>query len=152
MGKKIEAIDLVGPLRIYRTPWRGELVLACRKCQKKMKKRGGGGRLGKIRRWFKARTKRDGRAPAIHVLDVPCVKLCPKGGVTIFSQRQLAHHPPGVCIARTEEDLEAFYRELRAGARPEFDSKANADPFAALRAGSSTAPISRAARDRLRSG
>jgi hypothetical protein len=30
MGKKIEAIDASGPLRIYRTPWKGELVLAGR--------------------------------------------------------------------------------------------------------------------------
>jgi hypothetical protein len=46
------------------------------------------------------------------VIDVACVKLCPKGGVMIFAQQQLAHHPPGVCIARSEEDLEAFYRQL----------------------------------------
>ncbi|MGI8772838.1 MAG: hypothetical protein ACR2JE_15540 [Acidobacteriaceae bacterium] len=112
MGKKIEAIDLVGPLRIYRTPWKGELVLACRKCQKRMKKHGGGGGLSKIKRWFKRRTKTDAEAPVVHVIDVPCVKLCPRGGVTIFSQRQLEHHPPAVCIARTVEDLEAFYRQL----------------------------------------
>jgi hypothetical protein len=112
MGKKIEAIDASGPLRIYRTPWKGELVLACRKCQRKMKKHGGDGALRKVKRWFKKRARQDPEGPAIHVIDVACVKLCPKGGVTVFAQKQLAHHPPGVCIARTEEDLEAFYQQL----------------------------------------
>ncbi len=121
MGKKIEAIDEVGPLRLYRTPWKGELVLACRKCQKRMKKREGG--LRKIKRWFKARAKEDADAPRIHVIQVPCVKLCPKGGVTIFSDRQLAHSPAGVCIARSEADLEAFYRGLLAPHGAGLDEK-----------------------------
>jgi hypothetical protein len=115
MGKKIEAIDVSGPLRIYRTPWKGELVLACRKCQRKMKKRRGAGALRKVKSWFKKRARQDPEGPTIHVIDVACVKLCPKGGVTIFAQQQLAHHPPGVCIARSEEDLEAFYQQLLPG-------------------------------------
>jgi hypothetical protein len=38
--------------------------------------------------------------------------LCPKGGVTIFSRCQLGSQTPGVCIARSEKDLEKLYCEL----------------------------------------
>lgn len=112
MGKKPEQIESAGVLRIYRAPWKGELVLACKKCQRKIRKHDGPGALGKISRWFRRRTKENPDAAPVRVIEIPCVKLCPKGGVTIFSQRQLAHQPSGVCIARSEEDLEAFYQLL----------------------------------------
>ncbi len=99
-------------LRIYPAPWEGELVLACSKCQKKIRRHGGSSALGKVRRWFKRRTKNQPEARRVHVLPVTCVKMCPRDGVTIFAQRQLARQPAGVCILRSEEDLEAFYQSL----------------------------------------
>jgi hypothetical protein len=39
---------------------------------------------------------------------VPCLKMCPKGGVTVCTQAQLAL---GECsIVRTKEDVEALLR------------------------------------------
>jgi hypothetical protein len=97
-------------LRMYRVPWKGEALFACRKCQRKMK-RGGPAALAKVKKWFKRRAKK-GKDPTVHVIQIPCVKLCPKGGVTVFSRRQLMREPPGICIARTEADLEELYCEL----------------------------------------
>jgi hypothetical protein len=106
----IDALDHTQALRIYRAPWEGETLFACRKCQRKMK-RNGVPALAKVKRWFRKRAKKSKDA-SVHVIQIPCVKLCPKGGVTFFSRRQLLREPPAVCIARTEADLEKLYCEL----------------------------------------
>jgi hypothetical protein len=108
--KPIDTFDCGEALRMYGVPWKGEALFACRKCQRKMK-RTGVPALAKVKSWFKKRAKKGKGAP-VHVIQIPCVKLCPKGGVTVFSRRQLRQEPPGVCIARTEADLEQFYCEL----------------------------------------
>ena len=113
MSKHPEQIDTPGhgmALRMYRAPWKGEALFVCRKCQRKMK-RGGIPALAKVKKWFKKRAKKGNDMP-LHVIQVPCVGLCPKGGVTVFSQRQLACEPPRVCIARSKADLEKLYCEL----------------------------------------
>jgi hypothetical protein len=101
-------------LRLYPAPWKGEAVFACRKCQNRIKKSSGPTALRKLKKWFKRRAHRTTHAPPVHLIDVSCLKLCPKGGVTIFSARQLGKDPSAVCIARSEEDLEALYCELTA--------------------------------------
>jgi hypothetical protein len=112
MSKSPELIadaERSNPLRMYRTPWQGEVLFACKKCQRRIKKHHGEAALVRLKKWFKKRSRSG--AP-VRVIDIPCVKLCPKGGVTVFSRHQLAHQPPGVCIARTEADLETLYCEL----------------------------------------
>jgi hypothetical protein len=101
-------------LRLYPAPWKGEAVFAWRKCQRRMKKNGGPAALRKLKKWFKKRMHGTPYAPPVHLIDVSCLKLCPKGGVTIFSARQLGKDPPAVCFARSEQDLEALYCELTA--------------------------------------
>ncbi len=109
MSKTPTPIEASGTLRLYRAPWKGEVLFACRKCQRKMKKRGGTRALARLKSWFNKRGK---ERSSVRVIDVPCVKLCPKGGVTVFTRRNLAHDPPGVLIARSEDDLETLYCEL----------------------------------------
>jgi predicted metal-binding protein len=99
-------------LRLYLTPWKGEAVFACRKCQRRVKKGGGPAVLRKLKKWFKKRMHGTPEAPPVHLIDVSCLKICPKGGVTIFSARQLGKDPSTIGIARSEEDLEALYCEL----------------------------------------
>ncbi len=101
-------------LRLYPAPWKGEAVFACRKCQRRMKKGGGPAALRKLKKWFKKRARGTPQAPPVHLIDVSCLKLCPKGGITIFSARQLGKELPVVSIARSEQDLEALYCELTA--------------------------------------
>jgi predicted metal-binding protein len=93
-------------VRSYRVPWKGQLVLVCRKCQKKLKrggKRKGTAKLGKALK-KRARDAEDGLK--LHVIEVPCLKLCPKGGVTVCTQRQLGL---GECsIVHTKADVDAL--------------------------------------------
>ena len=114
MSKEPEPMDALeqqtGALRVYPAPWKGEVLFACRKCQGKMKPSGSPA-LAKVKKWFKRRAKKDKAAP-VRVIQLPCVDLCPKDGVTIFSRRHLASEPAGLCIARTEADLERLYCEL----------------------------------------
>jgi hypothetical protein len=101
------------PVRRFAPTWKGELVLACKKCQRKLRKHHGDPALARIRRWFRARGKRDPLGPAAFVINVPCMKLCPKNAVTLFPVRQLAADPPGISMARSEADLERLYASLR---------------------------------------
>jgi hypothetical protein len=106
----IDTSDCGEALRMYRAPWKGEVLFVCKKCQRKMS-RDAMPALAKVKKWFKKRAKKSKDAP-MHVIQIPCVDLCPKDGVTIFSRRQLMQEPSGVCIARTEADLEKLYCEL----------------------------------------
>ena len=83
-----------------------------------MKKRGGSPALFKLKSWFKKRAAASPETTPVRVIDIPCVKLCPKGGVTVFSRRHLANQPPGISIAWTEADMETLYCELTEVALP----------------------------------
>jgi predicted metal-binding protein len=104
-------IESRNPLRLYPTPWKGEAIFACRKCQRRMKKHGGPDALRRLKKWFKRRARSTPEASAVSVIEVSCLKLCPKGGVTVFSGRHLGGEL-GVSIARSEDDLERLYCEL----------------------------------------
>jgi predicted metal-binding protein len=68
--------------KTYDVPWSGELVLACRKCQKKLKGDAELGELAKLKKAFKLWNKAHPESE-LTVLNVPCMDLCPKGGVTV---------------------------------------------------------------------
>lgn len=74
-----------------------------------MKRHGGQRALGRLKKWFRRRAD---DSPPVHVIDIPCVKLCPKGGVTVFAPRHLNIEPPRIAIARSVSDLETLYCEL----------------------------------------
>lgn len=99
-------------LRSYPAPWKGELLLVCTKCTKKLKKQKSG--FANVKKWFKKRAKRAENGPELRVIGVNCVKMCPKNGITIATQQQLGREPAEVSIIRSEEDLEALYRQLSA--------------------------------------
>jgi hypothetical protein len=82
-------------LKTYPAPWAGRLVLACRKCQKKLKGDTGLVGLAKLKKSIKRYNKaikrddlnRDAGALhviALHVIQVPCMDVCPKDGVTVY--------------------------------------------------------------------
>ncbi len=97
----------LGELRSYRGPWKGELVLACGKCQRKMK----GGKVGNLKKSLKKISRAEGEGLVIKVLKVPCLKMCPKGGVAVCFGAQLQRSE--CSIVRTEEDLETISRVLQ---------------------------------------
>jgi predicted metal-binding protein len=99
-------------LRSYPGPWKGQLLLACRKCQKKLKHGRKKVGISKLSKALKKRARHDENAPRLHVIEVPCLKLCPKGGVTVCTQRQLGQ---GKCsIVRTNADVDALYKQTKA--------------------------------------
>ncbi len=110
MSQTVQPSDSGNPLRIYATPWKGEPVFACLKCQRKLKKGKGPKALRKIKKWFRKRSSES--AHPVSVIGISCVDLCPKNGVTIFSARQLKRQRPRVCIARSESDLEQIYCDV----------------------------------------
>jgi predicted metal-binding protein len=100
--------EIVGweEVRSYPAPWKGQLLLVCRKCQRKLKHSGKKNGLAKLAKGLKKRARHDEDGPKLHVIQVPCLKMCPKGGVTVCTQGQLAR---GECsIVRTAKDVEAL--------------------------------------------
>ena len=106
------------PLRAYKAPWRGELILACTKCQRKLKKRKGTKAFANIKKWFKRRGKSDEGGPDVRVVGIDCIKLCPKASVTIARQQQLGNVGGEVSIIRSEADLEGLYSLIAATQSP----------------------------------
>jgi predicted metal-binding protein len=107
MSKEIVTEEVV---RSYRAPWKGQLVLVCRKCQKKLKHSGKKNGIAKLGKGLKKRARHDEDGLKLHVIEVPCLKLCPKGGVTVCTQRQLGR---GECsIVRTAADVDVLLNRL----------------------------------------
>src|ERR1700761_2966910 len=88
----------------YAVPWQGRLVLACRKCQKKLKHAHGVEALGNIKKSIKARNKRQGQN-LLHVINIPCMDVCPKHCVAVCLPGEAGER---LHILRTEEDLESL--------------------------------------------
>jgi predicted metal-binding protein len=89
-------------LRTYPAPWEGEIILACRKCQKKLKKHGGLRDLAKLKKAVKRYNKEHADKP-LHVVGIPCMDLCPKDGVTVCCPTR---DPNLLEIIRSSEDLQ----------------------------------------------
>jgi predicted metal-binding protein len=88
----------------YPVPWQGRLVLVCRKCQRKLKNEHGLKALGNVKKRVKARNKRH-RQDLLHVINVPCMDVCPKHSVAVCLPGQSGDR---LHILRTEEDLDSF--------------------------------------------
>lgn len=76
-------------------------MLACRKCQKKLKKDKHLRAMAKLKKLVKACHGPE-QDESIHVLNVPCMDLCPKGGVTVCLP---ASSPVELFILRSEADI-----------------------------------------------
>ncbi len=101
-------------LRAYPAPWKGQLVLACRKCQKKLRARDGSGSVAKLKKALKSCAKHDQDSIRIRLVEVSCLKLCPKGAVAVCTQSQLG---AGTCsMVRSGDDVEALYTQCKAEA------------------------------------
>jgi len=92
-------------LKTYSAPWEGHLVLACRKCQKKLKGDPDLRSLSKLKKTVK-RANREHSDKSVHIVNTPCMDLCPKGGVTVCDPRQDSDR---LFILRSEEDIERLY-------------------------------------------
>lgn len=93
-------------LKAYASPWDGRLILACKKCQKKMKEHPEHGALARLKKAIKEKQSGGER---IHVLNVPCMDVCPKRGVAVVDPRQ---RRKGLYILRDEDDLDGLIESL----------------------------------------
>ncbi|HEX4284042.1 MAG TPA: hypothetical protein VHZ28_03050 [Terracidiphilus sp.] len=84
--------------------WHGDLILACRKCQKKLKGEPGMNALAKLKKTIRKRSK-DLPKRALHVINVPCMDLCPKGGVTLYDP---ARDPNRLAILYSEKEIDTL--------------------------------------------
>lgn len=97
-------------LKSYPPTWEGELLLACRKCQKKLKGVPGMRALAKLKKTVK-RLNREHPDASLHVINVPCLDLCPKGAVTVYCPATAAAR---LFVLRQEAELEQIYRRKQA--------------------------------------
>jgi predicted metal-binding protein len=98
-------------MQSYPIPWKGQLVLACGKCQKKLKRsktKNGGAKLSKA---LKKRAKQDEDGLKLRVVEVDCLKMCPKDGVTVCTQGQLGGNE--CSIVRTQADVDSLYEQCK---------------------------------------
>jgi predicted metal-binding protein len=89
--------------KTYPAPWQGRLILACKKCQKRLKKDGGPKALANLKKTIKARNKHS--ADLLHVLPMSCVDLCPKNGVVVCVPAVAENN---LRILWSEEDIETL--------------------------------------------
>jgi predicted metal-binding protein len=103
--------QLDGSLRSYRGPWKGQLVLVCRKCQKKIKHSGTKNKLAKLSKALKKRVRQESGAE-IDTVGVSCLGMCPKGGITVCTGPLLARHE--CLILRSQDDVNALIEQCAA--------------------------------------
>jgi hypothetical protein len=92
-------------LSSYPTPWEGDLILACRKCQKKLKGNRTLRALAKLRKSIE-RLNRQHQETPFHIVNVACMGRCPEKGVTICNT---AWRTDRLIILYGEEDIERVY-------------------------------------------
>ncbi len=107
VGRAVE-----GELRSYELPLKGQLLLACGKCQRKLKHGDDPAGLSSLKKLLKRASKAEVDGMRLHVLKVPCLKMCPKGGVTVCTAAQVARHE--CAILRSAEDAADLYAQCKA--------------------------------------
>ncbi len=97
--------------RSYPAPWKGQLLLACAKCQKKLRRNDPLHPLGKLKKAIKHYARQDTEHFRLRVIETPCLKLCPKDAVTVCSQAQLGRAQ--CSILSTAEQAHRLYIDCK---------------------------------------
>jgi predicted metal-binding protein len=109
---KISARSGSTALRTIPAPWKSHLILACGKCRKKLKHSGEDLPARNLKRELKRLARHDDAGIKIRVISVSCLKLCPKGAVTVATQDQLARNE--CSLVKTRNDIRSLYQEIQA--------------------------------------
>ena len=91
--------------KTYPIPLEGPYLLACKKCQRKLK--GSSHPLSNLKRALKLLRKHDPSPIPLRILQLPCLKLCPKDAITVATPTQLLRAQ--CTLLRDEDDLAAIY-------------------------------------------
>lgn len=111
---------MTSELKSWPAPWQGDLLLACRKCQKKLKKHSARPARANLKKAVKRLNRKHPAAP-LHVLNVPCMKLCPKDAVTICDPRR---SPSRLAMLRSDAEIDSLYRDTTAALGTPSSSRA----------------------------
>lgn len=88
------------------TTWQGEVLLACRKCQKKLKRIADLHSLARLKKTVKRLNKVHPGQP-LHLINIGCMDACPKDAVAVCCP---SRDPGHLGILRSERELENLYR------------------------------------------
>ena len=107
-----QELQVVGPIRSYRLKRaKGPILLACGKCQKRLKGDRNADGIVPLKKLLKGMSLEQGVRPP-YVIKIPCLKLCPKGGIVVMTGKQV---DLGECsIVRSSEDADAILEALHA--------------------------------------
>lgn len=97
-------------LKTYLAPWarkRQRVLLACGKCQRKLRQGEDAYGLGKLKKALKKKARKAGAPMALRVLSVPCLKVCPRDGVTVCTETMLSAGL--VAVVRTGRDVAGLH-------------------------------------------
>ena len=118
----MSVLEIVEPAATPRTrlksfvgPWtrKGkQLLLACGKCQRKLKDDGDEPGLAKLRKVVKRRARAGELGIEFQVIQTKCLKVCPRKGVAICTQAQLGEGRGS--IVRSVGDVDLLLAECAA--------------------------------------
>ena len=108
MGKN-KGLSGLEMLRLYRPPRTGALLLVCGKCQQKLLERGRGRSLGNIGAALEDCAERATEQLPLRVMEVGCMKECPKDGITLCALRAGERSFPRPMVVRNAAEVEAFF-------------------------------------------
>jgi Fe-S-cluster-containing hydrogenase component 2 len=97
-------------MKSHPAPWSGEVLLACKRCQKKLRKSKASPEFARMRKWIKDRLRHEpwsAQKPGLHVIEIPCQKICPRNGIVVLRQSQLTE--------RRAQFLHCHQRKANAG-------------------------------------
>ena len=98
-------LQMAPKLKSYPAQWHDHrLVLACRKCQKKLKHQDDLKPMANLKRTIKKHNQ--GRPTPLHILNVKCMNLCPKNAVTLCIPVQAEGR---LLILRSEANIDELY-------------------------------------------
>ncbi len=94
-------------VKSYKGKWKGRLLLACSKCQRKLRRGGDTEGLGKLQKSLKRYRKSHNLAVRLKVIQTGCLRVCPKGGVVVCTQTEFAQGT--FSILRDNDDVAGIY-------------------------------------------
>jgi hypothetical protein len=102
-------------MRSYPGPWKGQFLLACGKCQRKLRKSQADDFIS-LKKLLTRERKKHPAGLRLRVLNVPCLKMCPKDAVTVCTPAQVARHE--CSIVSIPRDVPALYQQCKLESRP----------------------------------
>ncbi len=103
------------PLKSFVGPWtrkERQLLLACGKCQRKLREDADAQGLAKFKKLVKKRAKHSDLGVQLIVIETKCLKVCPRAGVAVCTQAQVGAGRGS--IVRSVADVDLLLAECAA--------------------------------------